>query len=88
MVERAFCSNPPQKPQKGDYIHLVDFLLRRNCMKKVALLGGCSSRVLGGLLRINAVSGGDIRLKSGGLPRRSYCCRSTENGDLARTAKT
>ena len=31
LVERGFCSNPPQKPQKGDYIHLVQFL-RRHCM--------------------------------------------------------
>ena len=35
-------------------------------MYKVVLLGGCSSRVSGGLLRKTVVSGGDVRLKSEG----------------------
>ena len=34
-------------------------------MQNIVILEGCSSRVLGGLLRKNAVLGGDIRLKSG-----------------------
>ena len=28
LVERGFCSNPPQTPQKDDCVHLVDFLRR------------------------------------------------------------
>ena len=31
LVKQEFCLNPPLKPQKGDYIHLVNFL-RRHCM--------------------------------------------------------
>ena len=65
LVERGLGSKPPQKPQKGDCIHSVDYL-RRHCMWKVALSGGCPSKVLGGLLRKTAVSRGDVRLKSGG----------------------
>ena len=91
LVERGFCSNTPQKPQKGDRIHLVD-LLRRHCTSKVALLGGCSRRVLQeGFRRPCAqttVSGGVVRLKSGGHLLLFLLCRDTENEDLARTAKT
>ena len=47
---------PPQVPQKGDYTHLVNFL-RLSSILKIVLFGGCSSRVLGGLLRKTAVSG-------------------------------
>ena len=57
LVERGFCSNPPQKPQKSDYIHLVHVLLRRHSMWKVVLLEGCSIRVLGDILHKTAVLG-------------------------------
>ena len=48
--------NPTTNPTEGDHTHLDNFL-RLSCMKKVVLFGGCSSRVLRGLLRKTAVSG-------------------------------
>ena len=53
----------------------------------------CQEGVAAGFGRGSAAQnhglGGDVRLKSGGhICYCSYCCRSTENGDLARTAKT
>ena len=62
--------------QKGDYINIVNFLWLSS-MYKVVLFGGCSSRVMGGLLRKTAEN----------TCCCSYCCRSSENGDLAWTAK-
>ena len=48
--------NPTANATEGDYTHLVKFL-RLSSMLKVILFGGCSNRVLGGLLRKTAVSG-------------------------------
>ena len=47
---------PVAKAIKGDYTYSVNFLMR-HCMLKIVLVGGCSSRVLGGLLRKSAFSG-------------------------------
>ena len=86
LVERGFCSNPPQKSQKGDYIHLVNLLGDSACRsfppRTVLQQGyGRSSAQDHGL-------GGDARLQSREHTRYcSYCCRGTENGGLARTAK-
>ena len=89
LVLQGFCANPgipPQMPQKGGYTHSVNFLRLSN-MQKIVLFGGCFSGVVGGLLRKTAVS----RAMSGSRVENtcccSYCYRSTENGDLARTAK-
>ena len=59
-------------------------------MSKVVLLGGCSSRVLSDLLHKTAVSGvmSGSRAEDTHTCCCSYCCRGTENGDLAWTAKT
>ena len=84
-----FCVNPgtlPQMPQKGDYRLLANFL-RLSSMEKVVLLGGCSSRTLGGLLRKTAVSGAMSGSRAESTCCCSYRCRSTENVDLALTAK-
>ena len=42
--------------EEGNYTHLGNFL-RVSSIQKVVLLGGCSSRVLGGPLCKTAVSG-------------------------------
>ena len=74
------CANPAiipsQKPQKSEYINLVDFLMG-HCTKKVILLGGYSSRILGGLLRETAVSAAMSGSRVEGTCRCSHCCRST-----------
>ena len=60
----GFCANPgipPQKPQKVNYTHLVDFLW---LSIMVVLFGGCSSRRFGRSAEQNRGLGGNIRLKS------------------------
>ena len=65
LVEREFCSNPPQNPQKGGYIHLVLFLGDIACRRL-----SCQEGVAAGFGRGSAAQnrglGGDVRLKSGG----------------------
>ena len=85
LVPQGICANPgipPQMPQRGDYIHLVNFL-RLSSVQKVVLFGGCSSRVLGGLLRKTAVSGTVSGSRAENTCCCFYCCRSTEDGDLS-----
>ena len=48
--------NPTANATEGDYTHLDNFL-RLSGMQKIVVFGGCSSRVLGGLLRKTAVLG-------------------------------
>ena len=78
--------NPTTSATEGDYTHLDNFL-RLSSMSKVVLFEGCSSS-FGGSSAQNRGLGGDVRLKSGApaaVP--TAVCRSTENGDLAWTAK-
>ena len=85
-----FCANPgipPQIPQKRDYTHSVNFLRLSSIYKAAVLFGGCFSRVWGGLLRKTAVSGAMSGLRVENTCYCSYCCKSTENGDLAWIAK-
>ena len=66
--------NPAAKrPRNGACIH-INFL-SRHCMLKVVLLGGCSGRVLGGLLQKNAVSGAILGSRAEDTCSSSYCCR-------------
>ena len=51
---------------EDDYTHLDNFL-RLSDMEKVVLFGGCSGRVLGGLLRKTAVSGAMSRSRAENL---------------------
>ena len=81
LVLQRFCADPGT-PQQGDYTHLVNFL-RLSSMQKVVLFGGCSSRVLGGLLLKTTFSGTISSLRAEG----TWCCRSKQNRDLAWTAK-
>ena len=55
-VKRPIPGNPTTDATEGDYTHLDNFLWLSS-MQKVVLFGGCSSRVLGSLLRKTAVSG-------------------------------
>ena len=67
-------------PQKGDYTHLVDFL-RLSSMYKVVLFGGCSSRGLGGVPSITAVS---KAISSSRAVHTCCCSNCCMTGDLTR----
>ena len=58
--------NTTANATEDDYTH-VDNFLRLSGMTKVVLFGGCSSRILGGLLRKTAVSGAMSRSRAENL---------------------
>ena len=73
-------------PQKGDYTHLVNFL----GLSSLANTRLSSFRVPHqgfGLLRKTAVAGVMSGSRAENACCCSYCWKSTENGDLAWTAK-